>query len=123
MGTIPNLFDLSWSIILKDISRTVQTACKKLFVDATIREEDWQRRAEAVHTLGEVFYEVGLQKVEESQQKKQEITDDMMDKIEIAYVVSMKETQGIKVSQEEKETLLHMVRTERKRRKRKQAKS
>lgn len=95
--TIPNIFDLSLSIILKDISRTIQNACKKLFVDATIKEEEWKRRASAVQIIGEVFYESGNQKLGDGQNNDSELSDDMIDKIEIAFVVAMKEVSIINI--------------------------
>ena len=88
--SIPTMVDLSLSIILKDISRTIQNACKKLFGDATIRETEWKQRAEAVQMMGNIFQQIGSKKVEESLKMNNQSIDDIIDQIEISYMISIK---------------------------------
>merc|ERR1712176_1264111 len=57
--TLPALLELAWAINVRDISRTLKRACRKLFTDADVSLEARSRRADAVRIVGYEFYTIG----------------------------------------------------------------
>jgi len=57
--TLPAILELAWAINVRDISRTLKRAYKKLFIDAAATMEEHNLLAEAVRIVGHKFYTVG----------------------------------------------------------------
>lgn len=102
--TIPALLELAWAINIRDISRTLKSACKKLFSDAEVPLEIRIRRAEAVRFLGKEFYTIG----KECGGEKYDVKDakDIKARAEVAVMTTMAKAQGQEVSEDDTEDLI-----------------
>lgn len=102
--TIPALLELAWAINIRDISRTLKSACKKLFSDAEVSLETRIRRAEAVRLLGSEFYTIGKECGGEKYDVKD--TTDIKARAEVAVMTTMAKAQGQEVSEDDTEDLI-----------------
>ncbi|KAL7456145.1 hypothetical protein ACHAWC_009495 [Mediolabrus comicus] len=102
--TIPALLELAWAINIRDISRTLKSACKKLFSDAEVPLETRIRRAEAVRLLGSEFYTIGKECGGEKYDVKD--TTDIKARAEVAVMTTMAKAQGQEVSEDDTEDLI-----------------
>lgn len=102
--TIPALLELAWAINIRDISRTLKHACKKLFVDAEVSMEVRIRRAEAVRLIGEEFFLIG--KARGGEQYSVKDTADIKARAEVAVMTTMAKAQGQEVSESDTEEMI-----------------
>jgi curved DNA-binding protein CbpA len=102
--TIPALLELAWAINNRDISRTLKSACKKLFSDAEVPIETRIRRAEAIRLLGSEFYTIGKECGGEKYDVKD--TTDIKARAEVAVMTTMAKAQGQEVSEDDTEDLI-----------------
>ena len=102
--TIPALLELAWAINIRDISRTLKSACKKLFSDAEATLETRIRRAEAVRLLGSEFYTIGKECGGEKYDVKD--TTDIKARAEVAVMTTMAKAHGQEVSEDDTEDLI-----------------
>ena len=105
--TIPALLELAWAINIRDISRTLKSACKKLFSDAEVPLETRIRRAEAVRLLGNEFYTIGKECGGEKYDVKD--TTDIKARAEVAVMTTMAKAQGQEVSEDDTEDLIRQA--------------
>lgn len=105
--TIPALLELAWAINIRDISRTLKSACKKLFSDAEVPLETRIRRAEAVRLLGSEFYTIGKECGGEKYDVKD--TTDIKARAEVAVMTTMAKAQGQEVSEDDTEDLIRQA--------------
>mmetsp|Transcript_22962 Transcript_22962/g.49688 ORF Transcript_22962/g.49688 Transcript_22962/m.49688 type:complete len:630 (+) Transcript_22962:108-1997(+) len=102
--TIPALLELAWAINIRDITRTLKHACKKLFTDAAIPMATRIQRAEAVRLIGEEFYIIGHSRGGEKYSVKD--TADIKARAEVAVMTTMAKAQGQEVSEEDTEEMI-----------------
>jgi hypothetical protein len=102
--TIPALLELAWAINIRDISRTLKHACKKLTVDAEVPMETRIQRAEAIRLIGEEFYLIGKAGGGEKYSVKD--TADIKARAEVAVMTTMAKAQGQEVSEEDTEEMI-----------------
>ena len=57
--TLPVFLELAWAINTRDISKTLQQVCFKLFHDSSVTSEERVKRAQAIRILGREFYAIG----------------------------------------------------------------
>lgn len=77
---LPDVLDVAWAYNEKDIRKTLQGACMRLFADAG-DEKNRTDRAHAVRILGETFVEVAMAQATKP-------NDELMSRVEIAYQVA-----------------------------------
>ncbi|KAL3821703.1 hypothetical protein ACHAXA_003261 [Cyclostephanos tholiformis] len=102
--TIPALLELAWAINIRDISRTLKNACKKLFTDAEVPMATRIRRAEAIHVIGHEFYSIGKARGGEKYSVKD--TADIKARAEVAVMATMAKAQGQEVSDDDTEEMI-----------------
>lgn len=102
--TIPALLELAWAINIRDISRTLKNACKKLFTDAEVPMPTRIQRAEATRLIGEVFYNIGKSRGGEKYSVKD--TADIKTRAEVAMMTTMAKAQGQEVSEDDTEEMI-----------------
>jgi len=103
--SLPAILELAWAINVRDITRTLKKACRKLFTDAGVEMEHRQMRAEAVKIIGKTFYDLG----QENQGKDMESGNDkesIKARAEIAVMTTMAKAQGQEVTEEDTEELI-----------------
>mmetsp|Transcript_9783 Transcript_9783/g.21150 ORF Transcript_9783/g.21150 Transcript_9783/m.21150 type:complete len:483 (-) Transcript_9783:124-1572(-) len=102
--TIPALLELAWAINIRDISRTLKHACKKLFTDAEVPMATRIQRAEAVRIIGEEFYNIGKANGGEKYSVKD--AADIKARAEVAVMTTMAKAQGQEVSEDDTEEMI-----------------
>jgi hypothetical protein len=102
--TIPALLELAWAINIRDISRTLKNACKKLFTDAEVPMTTRIHRAEAIHIIGNEFYSIG--KARGGEKYKVKDTADIKARAEVAVMATMAKAQGQEVSDDDTEEMI-----------------
>lgn len=102
--TIPALLELAWAINIRDISRTLRSACKKLFTDADVPIAARIQRADAIRLIGEEFFSIGKARGGE----KYSVRDaaDIKARAEVAVMTTMAKAQGQEVSEEDTEEMI-----------------
>jgi curved DNA-binding protein CbpA len=102
--TIPALLELAWAINIRDISRTLKNACKKLFTDAEVPMATRIQRAEAIRLVGAEFFSIGKSRGGE----KYSVRDaaDIKARAEVAVMTTMAKAQGQEVSEDDTEELI-----------------
>lgn len=103
--TIPALLELAWAINIRDISKTLRCACKKLFTDADVSMPDRISRAEAVRIIGTEFYNVGKARGGEQYDVKKDL-EDVKARAEVAVMTTMAKAQGQEVNTDDTEDLI-----------------
>ncbi|KAL7473896.1 hypothetical protein ACHAXS_014430 [Conticribra weissflogii] len=106
--TIPALLELAWAINIRDISRTLKNACKKLFTDAGVDMPVRMKRAEAIRIVGAEFLAIGRERGGE----KYEIKDaaDIKTRAEVAVMTTMAKAQGQEVNDDDAEEMIKQAR-------------
>ena len=99
--SIPVFLELAWAINVKDISKTIKHACHKLFSDATVEITDRVKRAEAVHIIGEEFFNIGKSAI-----VKDTDFDEIKTRAEVAVMTTMAKAQGQEVHEDDAEDLV-----------------
>ncbi len=107
--TIPALLELAWAINIRDISRTLKHACKKLFTDAEVPMSIRIQRAEAVHLIGDEFYNIGKSRGGETYSIKD--SADIKSRAEVAVMATMAKAQGQEVSEDDTEEMIKQAKT------------
>lgn len=102
--TIPALLELAWAINIRDISRTLKHACKKLFTDADVPMATRIQRAEAIRLVGEDFFIIGKSRGGEKYSVKD--TADIKARAEVAVMTTMAKAQGQEVSEDDTEEMI-----------------
>jgi hypothetical protein len=102
--TIPALLELACAINIRDISRTLKNACKKLFTDAEVPMTTRIQRAEAIHIIGNEFYSIGKARGGEKYNVKD--TADIKARAEVAVMATMAKAQGQEVSEDDTEEMI-----------------
>ena len=102
--TIPALLELAWAINIRDISRTLKNACKKLFTDAEVPMATRLHRAEAIRIIGEEFYSIG--KARGGNNYSVNDTADIKARAEVAVMATMAKAQGQEVSEDDTEEMI-----------------
>lgn len=102
--TLPALLELAWAINVRDISRTLKRACRKLFTDADVSLEDRSRRAEAVRIVGYEFYTIGRALGGQAAN-----TSDIKARAEVAVMTTMAKAQGQEISEEDTEQMIYQA--------------
>ena len=102
--TIPALLELAWAINIRDISRTLKTACKKLFTDAEVPMATRIQRAEAIRLIGEEFYSIGKSRGGEKYSVKD--AADIKARAEVAVMTTMAKAQGQEMSEDDTEEMI-----------------
>jgi len=105
--TIPALLELAWAINIRDISRTLKHACKKLFTDAEITLAQRMQRAEVVRLIGEEFFVLGQSRGGEKYSVKD--TADIKARAEVAVMTTMAKAQGQEVSEDDTEEMIRQA--------------
>lgn len=102
--TIPALLELAWAINIRDISRTLKRACKKLFTDADVPLPTRLQRAEAVQLIGTEFHNIGKARGGE----KYSVNDaaDIKARAEVAVMTTMAKAQGQEVDDNDAEEMI-----------------
>eukprot|EP00804_Cyclotella_cryptica_P020564 CCRYP_003407-RA/>CCRYP_003407-RA protein AED:0.20 eAED:0.20 QI:141/1/1/1/0.5/0.33/3/2533/626 len=108
--TIPALLELAWAINIRDISRTLRNACKKLFTDAEVPITTRVQRADAVRIIGSEFYAVGKMRGGEQYDIKKDM-DDVKARAEVAVMTTMAKAQGQEVSTDDTEEMIKQAKT------------
>ena len=102
--TIPALLELAWAINIRDISRTLKHACKKLFTDADVPMAVRVQRAEAIQLIGEEFYCIGKSRGGEKYSVKD--SADIKARAEVAVMTTMAKAQGQEVNEDDAEEMI-----------------
>lgn len=102
--TIPALLELAWAINIRDISRTLKHACKKLFTDADVPMAVRTQRAEAIQLIGEEFYSIGKSRGGEKYSAKD--SADIKARAEVAVMTTMAKAQGQEVNEDDAEEMI-----------------
>eukprot|EP00584_Thalassiosira_punctigera_P011116 CAMPEP_0172528338 /NCGR_PEP_ID=MMETSP1067-20121228/2767_1 /TAXON_ID=265564 ORGANISM="Thalassiosira punctigera, Strain Tpunct2005C2" /NCGR_SAMPLE_ID=MMETSP1067 /ASSEMBLY_ACC=CAM_ASM_000444 /LENGTH=618 /DNA_ID=CAMNT_0013312229 /DNA_START=136 /DNA_END=1995 /DNA_ORIENTATION=- len=102
--TIPALLELAWAINIRDISRTLKHACKKLFTDAEVPMVTRIQRAEAIRLVGDEFYNIGKERGGEKYSVKD--AADIKARAEVAVMTTMAKAQGQEVSEDDAEEMI-----------------
>ena len=102
--TIPALLALAWAVNIRDISRTLKNACKKLFTDAEVPMPTRIRRAEAIQLIGDVFFSIGKSRGGEKYSVKD--AADIKARAEVAVMTTMAKAQGQEVSEDDTEEMI-----------------
>lgn len=102
--TIPALLELAWAINIRDISRTLKHACKKLFTDAEVPMATRIQRAEAIRIIGEEFFNIGKANGGEKYSVKD--AADIKARAEVAVMTTMAKAQGQEVSEDDTEEMI-----------------
>ncbi|KAL7534248.1 hypothetical protein ACHAWF_004767 [Thalassiosira exigua] len=102
--TIPALLELAWAINIRDISRTLKNACKKLFTDAEVPMATRIQRAEAIRLVGAEFFSIGKSRGGEKYSVKD--AADIKARAEVAVMTTMAKAQGQEVSEDDTEELI-----------------
>ncbi|KAL9183508.1 hypothetical protein ACHAXT_004364 [Thalassiosira profunda] len=102
--TIPALLELAWAINIRDITRTLKHACKKLFTDAAVPLPTRIQRAEAIRLVGDEFYAIGKARGGEKYSVKD--AADIKARAEVAVMTTMAKAQGQEVSEDDTEELI-----------------
>lgn len=102
--TIPALLELAWAINIRDISRTLKHACKKLFTDAEVPMATRIQRAEAIRIIGEEFFNIGKANGGEKHSVKD--AADIKARAEVAVMTTMAKAQGQEVSEDDTEEMI-----------------
>jgi hypothetical protein len=108
--TIPALLELAWAINIRDISRTLRNACKKLFTDAEVPMSTRVQRADAVRIIGTEFYTIGKMRGGEQYDIKKDM-DDVKARAEVAVMTTMAKAQGQEVSNDDTEEMIKQAKT------------
>eukprot|EP00956_Cyclotella_meneghiniana_P040437 scaffold195335_cov21-Cyclotella_meneghiniana.AAC.1 len=103
--TIPALLELAWAINIRDISKTLRCACKKLFTDADVPMPTRIVRAEAVRIVGTEFYNLGKARGGEQYDVKKDM-EDVKARAEVAVMTTMAKAQGQEVNTDDTEDLI-----------------
>jgi hypothetical protein len=107
--TIPALLELAWAINIRDISRTLKHACKKLFTDAEVPMSIRIQRAEAIRLIGDEFYSIGKARGGETYSVKD--SADIKSRAEVAVMATMAKAQGQEVSEDDTEEMIKQAKT------------
>ena len=107
--TIPALLELAWAINIRDISRTLKHACKKLFTDAEVPMTIRIQRAEAIRLIGDEFYSIGKARGGETYSIKD--SADIKSRAEVAVMATMAKAQGQEVSEDDTEEMIKQAKT------------
>lgn len=102
--TIPALLELAWAINIRDISRTLKHACKKLFSDADVPMATRIQRAEAIRLIGDEFFSIGKSRGGEKYSVKD--AADIKARAEVAVMTTMAKAQGQEVSEDDTEEMI-----------------
>lgn len=102
--TLPALLELAWAINVRDISRTLKRACRKLFTDADVSLEERSRRADAVRIVGYEFYTIGRALGGQAAN-----SSDIKARAEVAVMTTMAKAQGQEISEEDTEQMIHQA--------------
>jgi len=102
--TLPALLELAWAINVRDISRTLKRACRKLFTDANVSLEERSRRADAVRIVGYEFYTIGRALGGQAAN-----TSDIKARAEVAVMTTMAKAQGQEISEEDTEQMIYQA--------------
>ncbi|KAL7540202.1 hypothetical protein ACHAXR_012865 [Thalassiosira sp. AJA248-18] len=102
--TIPALLELAWAINIRDITRTLKHACKKLFSDAEVPMVTRIQRAEAIRLIGDEFYNIGKARGGEKYTVKD--AADIKARAEVAVMTTMAKAQGQEVSEDDTEEMI-----------------
>ena len=102
--TIPALLELAWAVNIRDITRTLKHACKKLFTDAEVAMPIRIQRAEAIRLIGEEFYAIGKSRGGEEYSVKD--ASDIKARAEVAVMTTMAKAQGQEVSENDTEEMI-----------------
>ena len=103
--TIPALLELAWAINIRDITKTLRNACKKLFTDADVPMPTRIQRAEAVRVIGNEFCGIGKARGGEQYDVKKDM-DDVKARAEVAVMTTMAKAQGQEVDTNDTEDLI-----------------
>ncbi|KAL3800232.1 hypothetical protein ACHAWO_013814 [Cyclotella atomus] len=106
--TIPALLELAWAINIRDITKTLRHACKKLFTDADVPMPTRIQRAEAVRVIGNEFYSIGKARGGEQYDIKKDM-DDVKARAEVAVMTTMAKAQGQEVDTKDTEDLIRQA--------------
>ena len=106
--TIPALLELAWAINIRDISKTLRKACKKLFTDADVPVATRIQRAEAIRIIGCEFYTIGQERGGEHYDVKKNM-EDVKARAEVAVMTTMAKAQGQEVNTDDTETLIEQA--------------
>ena len=102
--TIPALLELAWAINIRDISRTLKNACKKLLTDAEVPMATRIQRAEAIRLIGEEFHSIGKSRGGEKYSVKD--AADIKARAEVAVMTTMAKAQGQEMSENDTEEMI-----------------
>eukprot|EP00591_Stephanopyxis_turris_P008015 CAMPEP_0195534914 /NCGR_PEP_ID=MMETSP0794_2-20130614/43286_1 /TAXON_ID=515487 /ORGANISM="Stephanopyxis turris, Strain CCMP 815" /LENGTH=612 /DNA_ID=CAMNT_0040667909 /DNA_START=132 /DNA_END=1970 /DNA_ORIENTATION=+ len=106
--SLPVILELAWAINVRDISRTLKKAFKKLTTDADVSFEDRQKRAGAVGILGREFNLVG--KASDSNTTLVG-SSDIKARAEVAVMTTMAKAQGQEISEDDTEQMIKQAKT------------
>ena len=102
--TIPALLGLAWAVNIRDISRTLKHACKKLFTDAGVDMPVRIQRAQALRIIGNEFLAIGRARGGDNYDVKD--AADMKARAEVAVMTTMAKAQGQEVSNDDTEEMI-----------------
>jgi len=105
--TLPALLELAWAINVRDISRTLKRACRKLFTDAAVSMDERNRRAEAVRILGQEFYTIG--RALGGHAPEGSSSSEIKARAEVAVMTTMAKAQGQEISEEDTEQMIQQA--------------
>jgi len=102
--SLPVILEFAWAVNVKDISRTIKHACKKLFTDAAVDADQRVKRAEAVRIIGQEFLIIG--KMTEPSKSDQVDAEQIKARANIAVMTTMAKAQGQEVNENDMEELI-----------------
>ena len=103
--SLPVILNLAWAINVRDISKSLKNASKKLYCDSDVPKEERIKRAEAVRILGSAFLAVGV-KLGGAAAIKNVQSEDIKGRAEVAVMTTMAKAQGQEVETEDAEEMI-----------------
>lgn len=103
--SLPTFLEFALAINKRDIQKTLQGVCKKVFDDASVPKESRFLRAEAVKILGREFQKVAAMAVNPDSNSKMN-ADDIKVQLNVAAMATMAKAQGQELSEEDQKELM-----------------
>ena len=114
--TLPVFLELAWAINTRDISKTLQQVCFKLFHDSSVTSEERVQRAHAIRILGREFYAIGkatqdlLTTTATDSTTKAKATDqdieDIKTRAEVGAIMTLAKAQGQDITEQDAKFLI-----------------
>ncbi len=110
--TLPSILELAWAINVRDITKTLEDVCNKLFTDSSVDADTRIKRAEAIKIIGREFFALGNADggIKNASENKDN-TEEIKLRAEIAAMTTLAKAQGQEISEEDAE---YMIRQQRK---------